>query len=142
MITLTPQQEQFVINYTTKGEMYSNATKSYANAYDFNLPKKDDGTVDIKSNDYATCNSCATRLIQSASIQKRLQEIYLAMLNDASIDARLSEIAHKGNEANSIQAVKIYNDLKQRITKKIDITSANRPLGALSDEELERLAKE
>lgn len=139
-ITLTPQQEQFCINYTTKGEFYSNATKSYANAYDYDLPKREDGSIDTHSKDYNTCNVCATKLIQSASIQERIRAIYLEMLNDSAVDARLSEILHKGDPANSIQAIKIHNDLKQRITKKIDITTLGRPLAGLSDEELEKLA--
>jgi hypothetical protein len=141
MITLTPQQEQFVLNYTTQGIFYSNGVLSYANAYNYTLPVKENGDINTKSSEYTTCNVCACKLLQSANIQERLQEIYLAMLNDKTMDARLSEIATKGKDTDSIQALKIYNDLKQRITKKIDITTAGRPLQGLSDDELARLAE-
>ena len=139
---LTPEQEQFVINYTTKGDFYSNGVLSYANAYGYALNYREDGKPDSKDNDYSTCNACASRLLQKDNIKARIQEIYLSMWNENAVDARVSEILHKGQEANSIQAVKIFNDLKQRITKKIDLTSGGRPLGGLTDEELDNLAKE
>lgn len=137
---LTPQQEQFVVNYTTKGDMYSNGVLSYANAYNYKLKLREDGKPDATDNDYQTCNACASRLLQKENIKKRIQEIYLALWNDTAVDARTAEIIYKGQESNSVQAVKIYNDLKQRITKKLDITTGGRPLANLSDEELDNLA--
>ncbi len=139
---LTPEQEQFVTNYTSKGDLYSNGVLSYADAYGYKLKLRDDGKYDYLDGDYQTCNACAHRLLQKDYIQKRIQEIYLGLWNDNAVDARVAEIIAKGQESNSVQAVKIYNDLKQRITKKIDITSAGRPLSGLSDEELDNLAKE
>ena len=138
---LNPQQEQFCINYTSKGDFYSNAVLSYADAYGFVLKLREDGKVDYTQPEYNTCNVSAIRLLQTAKIKERIQNIYLEYFNDNAMDARVSEIALKGNEANSIQAVKIFNDLKQRITKKLDITTAGRPLSGLSDDELDKLSQ-
>jgi hypothetical protein len=138
---LTPEQEQFVRNYTSQGELYSNGVLSYASAYGYTLKIREDGKYDYTDPNYATCNACAHRLLQKDYIKKRIQEIYLALWNDEAVDARTAEIIYKGQESNSVQAVKIFNDLKQRITKKLDITSAGRPLAGLSDEELEKITE-
>ncbi len=139
---LSPEMEKFCTNYTSKGDLYSNGVLSYADAYGFTLTLRDDGKPDYNHGDYRTCNTGAYRLLQRADVKARIQEIYLGLWNDNAVDARVAEIIAKGQESNAVQAVKIYNDLKQRITKKIDITSAGRPLGGLSDEELDNLAKE
>ncbi len=139
--TLKPEMEQFCVNYTSKGDFYSNATLSYADAYGYKLKLREDGKVDYTQPEYNTCHSSASRLLQKNTIQKRIQEIYLGMWNENAVDARLAEIVQKGQESNSVQAAKIFNELKQRITKKIDVTSGGRPLSGLSDEELDKLAE-
>ncbi len=138
---LTPEQEQFCINYTSKGDFYSNGVLSYADAYGFTLKLREDGKPDHTAKDYNTCNVGAVRLLQKNNVKERIQGIYLALLNDNAVDARLSEIVQKGQESNSVQAMKIYNDLKQRVVKKLDITSAGRPLAGLSDDELDKIAE-
>ena len=90
---------------------------------------------------YKQCASNASRLFKNEKIQGKIKDIFLSRLNDSEIDARLSEIALHSEASSSIQAIKEYNNLKQRITKKIDITSAGRPLQALSDDELKALAE-
>lgn len=137
---LTPEQEQFCILYTSRGDFSGLGYKCYAEAYGYDLPLRDDGEIDTKSKDYATCRACASKLLTVPSIGERIRDIYLEKFNDKDIDARLNEIIYNGAESNSIQAIKIANDLKQRITKKVDITSGGRPLAGLSDEELQALA--
>lgn len=142
MTTLTPQQALFCKLYTKRGDTFGNATLSYAIAYDYELPKDDNGKNIITSSEYLTCSANGSRLLTNDNVEKAIQQGMLELLNDNAVDARLSEILYKGQETNSIQAIKIHNELKQRITKKLDITSGGRPLGNLSDEELQRMAGE
>ncbi len=140
---LTPEQESFCVAFTTKGEYARNATHSYAFAYGYDLPTKENGDIDYLSKDYKTCQVCASKLLLNTNIQARIKEIYIARFNDTNVaDSRIQDIVEHGKDTDAIQAIKVLNDIKQRITKKIDITSAGRPLAGLSDEELEQLAKE
>lgn len=141
MDELTMQQELFCKYYTSKGSLFDNATLAYAEAYQYDLPKDDNGKIIVESREYNTCSALGSRLLTNDKVKARIQALYLELLNDNTMDARLGEIAVKGKDTDSIQALKIYNDLKQRITKKIDITSAGRPLGGLTDDELDKLAE-
>lgn len=62
--------------------------------------------------------------------------------DDDVFDARLVEIVKRGRDADAINAIKHRSDLKQRITKKIDITTAGRPMANLDDAELLKIAGE
>lgn len=138
---MTLQQELFIKLYTTKGNTFSNASLSYAEAYDYNLPTDEKAKIITDSKEYNTCASNGYRLLRNDEVTKAVREAMVALLNDTEVDARLSEILIKGQEANSISAIKIHNDLKQRITKRIDITTQGRPLQGLSDDELKALAE-
>lgn len=140
MNTLTPQQEAFCQAYTKRGETFSNAYKSYSFAYDIEIPLTEDNKIDYKSSAYAVCQASGSRLLLNVSVSERIRDLLLEKLNDKEVDARLNEILLGGKDTDSIQAIKIHNDLKQRITKRIDVTSAGRPLQGLSDEELKELA--
>lgn len=137
---LTPQQEAFCQAYTKRGETFSSAYKSYAVAYDFEIPLTEDNKIDYKSSQYAVCQNGGSRLLLKDAIAERVRDLLLEKLNDKEVDARLNEILLGGKDTDSIQAIKIHNELKQRITKRIDITSAGRPLQGLSDDELKELA--
>ncbi len=141
MTTLTPQQELFCSFYTKRGDTFSNATLSYARAYGYEIPQDANGKNIITSSEYLTCSANGSRLLGNDMVADKIQKGMVALLNDESVDSRLSEILYGGQETNSIQAIKIHNELKQRITKKIDVTSGGRPMLALTDEELKRLAE-
>ena len=136
---LTPQQEKFCLAYTSQGETSGNAYKSYAFGYDYELPLTENNEMDYKSSEYRVCQVSGSRLLLNIEIQNRIRELYTEYLNEINVDARLSDIVKKGKDTDSIQAIKIFNDLKQRITKKIDITTSGRPLQGLSDDELQKL---
>jgi hypothetical protein len=138
---LTQQQELFCKLYTTKGTYFDNATLSYAEAYSYEIPKDEKGKNIVESKEYNICSANASRLISNDKIRDRIRDLFLELLNEATMDARLSEIATKGKDTDSIQAIKIFNDLRQRITRKVDITTGGRPLANLSDEELQTLAE-
>lgn len=150
---LTPQQELFCRWYTTQGDTFGNATLSYNLAYDYKLDtldttnEKDEKGEEIKgtseySKAYNTCSVMGSRLLNNTKIIERKIALLKEMFDNSDIiDARTQEIILNGKDTDSIQAIKIHNDLKQRITKKLDITSAGRPLANLSDEELKDLTE-
>lgn len=153
-LKLTLKQELFCTYYTTEGETFSNATLSYAKAYNYDLEAMDtEREVDEHGKDiqgsseydkaYKSCNSAGSQNLAIFGIIDRIREIMASKLDDDSIvDSRLMSIAIKGNASDSLQAIKHRNDLKQRITKKISITSVERPYADLTDEELAKLAGE
>lgn len=137
---ITPQNETFCQAYTTKGETFSNAYKSYAFAYDIEIPRLEDNAYNYKSSEYAVAQNGGSRLLLKPEIQERIKSILLKRFEDVSFaDARIQEIIENGKDTDAIQAVKVLNDLKGRITKKLDITTQGRPLSGLSDEELQAL---
>ncbi len=140
-MSLTLQQELFVKLYTTKGDTFGNGVLSYSGAYDYDLPVDEKGKIITDCKEYNACKANASRLLTGDNVRVAVRNKMLELFNEVEMDARVAEIAMNGQESNSLQAVKIFNELKQRITKKIDITSAGRPLAGLSDDELHRLAE-
>lgn len=138
---LNEQQLAFCDYYTTLGETYAHGLKSYAMAYNFDIPVRDDGKLDYKSSEYRTCQANASRLLLNPKVRERIQDILNSRLNDKNVDARLATIVENGKDSDSVQAIRIYNDLRNRITKRIDITSGSRPFADLSDDELAKLAE-
>lgn len=133
--------EDFCKAYTTKGETYGIAYKSYSYAYEIEIPLTVENEIDFKSSEYRVCQSSGSRLLLKDEIKARISALLVEKLNDTSVDTRLADIIEGAKPADAIQGIKVYNDLKQRITKKIDITSAGRPLGGLTDDELDKLAE-
>lgn len=72
---------------------------------------------------YDLCSSYGSRLRRNDKIQARSRVLLNEFLRDDVIDARLAEIALKGDDKDAIQAIKEFNKLKQRIIDKKDITS-------------------
>lgn len=139
-IILNPEQEMFCGAYTTPGETFCNGVKSYAVAYGYLLPLRDDGEIDTKSAEYLACKANGGRMMFNEKIRTIIQSKLLEQFNDRTVDARTSQILLQGRDSDSLTAIKMYNELKQRIVKKVDVTVAARPLAGLSDEELEALA--
>jgi hypothetical protein len=178
---LTPQQELFCLYYTKNGELFSNATLSYAEAYGFDLDSQahDDGVTEYKVGEdiltyidkevnrfdmdedlfnklkvvpnrvvakssykamYDNCSTYGSRLIRNDKIQRRLQAIYLAMMDDDTIDSVLSSIISnpKAQHKDRIAAIKEYNALRARIVKKLDMTSMGEKIPTI---DLETMAK-
>ncbi len=83
---------------------------------------------------YDYCSSFGSRLRKNDKIQARCRELLNEFLRDEVIDARLAEIVIKGEDKDSINAIKEYNKLKQRIVEKQDITSAGERIMVLPAE--------
>lgn len=139
---ITPQHLMFARYYTTRGDYFGKAYAAYAQAYDYEIEHRPDGSVDIMGGNYLTCKANGSRVLNTEKVQQQIQLELLEKFNEKTADARTSEIIIAGKDADSIQAIKIFNDLKQRITKKIDVSVAARPFQDMSDEELRNLAGE
>jgi len=152
---LTPEQELFCRAYTDENsETFSSGVLSYAKAYGYDLASRDTKReIDEKGNElkgtseydraYNTCASGASQNLRMDNIRERVNALMLKLFNDDVVsDKRLTQIIIKGKDTDTINAIKHRNDLKQRITKKLDITTAGRPLAGLSDEELLKIAGE
>lgn len=129
---LTLKQEQFCRYYTQRSELFGNGTLAFAKAYGYDLDSADrERAVDEKGLDIPgtseydrmnlVCRSSASRLLTNDIIIKRTTQLLNEQMNDEVIDARLTEIIVKGEDKDSIAAIKEYNKLKQRITEKSEI---------------------
>lgn len=140
---LTLEQERFCINYTQNKEYFGNATLSYAEAYGYDLDNADKTRqIDGKGNEikgtseydrlYNICASGGSQNIRKLNIQKRCNELLNKLMENNVIDARLIEIILKGEDKDSIQAIREYNRLKQRILDKVDVTSDGKVIGGFN----------
>lgn len=139
--TLNPQQEAFCSFYTQIRSTFGNATRAYAEAYDYDLdaePKEDWEVLENgkkgKSSYEKMCDVCAAaayKLLRKAQIDKRVKELLAATPNEA-IDARLNEIILKGRDVDSVNAIKELNKLRQRIVDKLDVTSGGKAIGGFN----------
>lgn len=151
---LTPQQEAFCIAYTRDdADTFSNGMLAYAEAYGYDFATlsqerlfDEDKKEIIGSSELEraqnVCRNGASRLLTKAHVIKRKRELLMDLFEDDDVfDSRLVEIAKRGRDADALNAIKHRSDLKQRITKKLDISTLGRPLGNLTDEELKKLAE-
>lgn len=82
---------------------------------------------------YNTCSVNASKLLRNPKIQQRIIKLSNEFLNDEVIDKRLKEIAVSGEDKDSINAIKVYNDIKGRIIKRTDLTSGGEKLNIIFD---------
>lgn len=145
VLDLTLQQEQFCKYYTQNSELFGNGVLSYALAYNHDLSNADKTReLDEKDNEikgtsdydklYNQCAVGASRLLINDKIIAQIVKFLNEQMTDEVIDARLSEIILHGRDEHSINAIKEYNKLKQRIVEKRDITSDGKPISIHFDE--------
>ncbi|HEV7423909.1 MAG TPA: terminase small subunit [Candidatus Paceibacterota bacterium] len=126
--SLNQKQELFCRYYTENSDSFGNATLSYKLAY------QKDSKPD-KSDDY--CGMAGSRLIGNDRIKARIETLLQEQFDTDSVsDSRLMQIIVGGKDSDAINAIKHRNDLKQRITKRVELKTIDRPLTHLSDEEL------
>ena len=108
---LTEQQELFCEFYATDTEFFGNGVKSYMKAY--------------PDSDYASARTGAYRLLTNAYILARINELLEDMaLNDAFVDKQIAMlITQNADWSAKMAAIKEYNALKSRITKKIEVST-------------------
>jgi phage terminase small subunit len=109
---LTKEQELFCQYYVTQ-EFFANGTRSYIEAY---------GCEDEKG--YANAKSGATRLLSNAHICSRINDLLdLSGLSDEFVDKQMAFLITQNSDlTNKLNAMKMYNDLRGRIVKKLEMT--------------------
>lgn len=109
---LTLKEERFCQLYTTR-EFFANGVQSYVEAYAIDLSKK---------GAYGAAKSGAYELLTKPHILRRIDQLLDDQgLNDSFVDKELLFLINqKADFAAKVAAIKEYNALKQRITKKIE----------------------
>lgn len=118
---LNPKQELFCQYFASDREFFGNGTQSYIEAYDIVVSKK---------GAYNAARANASDLLTKPNILKRIDELFEARgLNDTFVDKQLEKLIIQDAEfGTKLQAIKEYNALKQRITKKLDMTTNGKDL--------------
>lgn len=131
---LTEKQEMFCRFYSQLSDTYGNGTWSYALAYGHDLEnasrsdfEKDEKGLDIpySSSFNKLENICAvgaTRLLRKDKIIERVRNLKAEWFDDDKIiDTRIMDIILKGKDTDAIAAIKHRNELKQRVTKRLEL---------------------
>lgn len=108
---ITPKQELFCQLYATEREFFGNGTQAYIEAY--NVP----------ATKYKSAQAAASRLLSNVIILQRIDTLLEEMLlNDQHVDKQLGFwITQKANPQAAVAAIKEYNALKSRVTKKLKL---------------------
>lgn len=132
-VHLTPEQETFCRLYATDREFFGNGTRAYIEAYGVNLRKKFA---------YAAARASASRLLTSANICDRINEILEeGGLSDTFVDKQLLFLVTQHKDfAAKIRAIQEYNKLKSRIVErhKVEGLTWGDVIGALDEVEREK----
>lgn len=125
---LTEKQKLFCFHYICNDVLRWNATLAYNEAYNFNLDEKNK-VRDIDENwkeiygtseydkSYNVCSVNWNKLLRNTKIQKENQKLLNSLLNDKKVNSKLAEIIFNWKYSDSLNAIKIYNDLNARIEK-------------------------
>ncbi len=137
--SLTYKQELFCRYYTQNEETLMNGVLSYAEAYGFDLENMShqmiystDGKEVLQESEYKLayhyCGFSASRLLKNDKISRRINYLFNELMREEVIDAQLMKIIMKGKDNDKLGAIKHWNELKQRITKKLDLTTKGESL--------------
>lgn len=118
---LNLKQKLFCEYFASDKEFFGNGVQAYIEAYGIDISKK---------GAYNVAKANANRLLTNADILKYIDELFEAHgLNDTFVDKQLEKLIIQDAEFGvKLQAIKEYNVLKQRITKKLDMTSGGEPI--------------
>lgn len=113
---LTLKEELFCNLYTSDVECFGNGVASYVKAYNVDLTKK---------GAYKSARTLASRLLSKVDILMRIQQLLEGgVLNDQVVDTQLAYlIIQQLDFGAKMAAIREYNALKARITKKIALTA-------------------
>lgn len=111
---LNPKQELFCKLYASEKEFFGNGVESYIEVY------KPDTT---KPNWYKTACSSASQLLSNIKVCTRINSLLEeGGLNDQFVDKQLTFLITQHSDFGSkMSAIREYNSVKQRVTKKIQL---------------------
>lgn len=126
-INLNLQQEMFCQVFASNKEFFGNGTQSYLSAYD------PDGKKKIT---YKSARARASLLLTSVNILERIDQLLDIYINDNIVDKNLAiVIIQNADFSSKVAAIKEYNQLKQRIIRKIDLTTGGESFFRPTEEE-------
>lgn len=110
---LSDEQKKFCELYAI-GSMRGHGLQCYAEAYGYDLEEK---------GAYNTCKANASRLLTYDNILLYIRELFEDKdLNDTVVDNELAFVIKQNADFGSkVAAIKEYNQLKARITKKLEV---------------------
>ena len=126
-IILNNSQEQFCQNYVCSFSFRSNATLSYADAYEYDLDilSREELIGPEKSNSplksdyqrvYDNCSAHASRLLKNDKIKTRIIDLLNCTLSNNIVDSELARlILQDDNLSTKLGGIREYNKLKGRI---------------------------
>lgn len=120
---LSPKQELFCELYATDREFFGNGTQAYIEAYDIDTSKP---------SKYKVAMSAASRLLSNVKICEKINSLLEeGGLNDQFVDKQLVYLMtqHEDKKA-KMAAIREYNQMKGRITQRIDHTTKGESLPA------------
>lgn len=111
---LNLNQKRFCVLYASDKEFFGNGVMSYMEAYQ--TPKTKRG--------YATAKANAFKLLTNAHILRYMNHLFETRgLNDAFVDKQLEFIITQNADIRAkVGGIKEYNQLKQRIKNKIELS--------------------
>lgn len=114
IVELNPKREMFCRLFASEEEFFGNGVRAYIQAY---------GIDPSKPGAYNGARTNAHKLLTNTNILARINQLLEgAVLNDAFVDKQIAMlIAQNADFGSKIAAIKEYNALKQRITKKLVI---------------------
>lgn len=147
--TLTLKQELFLRCYTQNEVLAGNATLSYAYAYGYDLENAShtqeidaDGHEIMGTSDYdrmySNVATMGSRLLKNAKISKFIDKFFNELLTDERVDRELAKMITGYDGAVKMAAIREYNALKQRITKKVELNTKGSQIN-LNDEQKKKL---
>lgn len=138
---LSQKQEMFCQYYTGPERTFGNGVYSYAEAYgyDFESLNHSNAVFDpitfkvITPSDYDraynVCGAASWRLLKNVKINNRIIKLLNESMTNESVDAELIKIIkHAPKPSDRISAIREFNALNQRITKKLDVTTKGESL--------------
>lgn len=136
-VKLSVREELFCRYITGNDETFDNATRAYAEAYQYELdtlsreavysdPDEDGNKELIEQSEYDRAyNVCSVeghRLLRRPKIKNRITELLNEMLKDKFVDAELARVIKQDRELPSkIAAIREYNKLRARISDSVTL---------------------
>lgn len=111
---LTEKQKLFCEYFATVRDFFGNGTQAYIEAYNIDVSKK---------GAYAGARVNASNLLTNTNILKYIDSLLeLGPLNDQYVDRQIGFLIEQNADFTAkMAAIKEYNALKQRITKKMEL---------------------
>lgn len=120
-MALNAKQKVFCELFATSEEFFGNGVQSYIEAYD------------VAASKYASAGAGSSRLLKNGKILAYINDIMTKIgFNDAHADKQLGFLMTQNAELGvKLGAIRHFNDLKQRITQKIEAQITGKDGGPL-----------